>query len=190
MVKIYFAKFATLVLCRSLSKRTNILCNLYYLHFKWRAIFKCVLKDKPINIKIKSIMNSSINTTYRFKKFLVKTYFAKFATHVFCHSLSKRTNILFNVYYLHFKWRSIFKSVLKDKLINIKIKIESITNLSINTTYPLKKILVEIYFAKFATHVFCCSLSKRTNILWYVYYLYFKWRTIFKSVLKDKRICL
>jgi len=75
---------------------------------------------------------------------------------------------------------------LKDKLINIKIK--SITNLSINTTYPLKKILVKIYFAKFATHVFCCCLSKRTNILWYVYYLYFKWRTIFKSVLKDKPI--
>jgi hypothetical protein len=126
----------SLALCHSLSKRTNIIYKVYYMHFKWRTIFTSVLKNNPINRKMKSITNPSINTTYPLKIFLVKIHFIKFATLALCHSFSKRTNIIYKVYYMHFKWRTIFKSVLKNKPTNRKIK--SIMNPSINTTYPLK----------------------------------------------------
>ncbi len=66
------ANFRTLALCHSFSKRTNIIYKVYYTHFKWRTIFKSVLKNKPTNRKIKSIMNPSINNTYPLKNFWSK----------------------------------------------------------------------------------------------------------------------
>jgi hypothetical protein len=121
----------------------NILYKIYYMHFKWRTICTNVMKDNPINRKIKVITNLSINIIYPLKKCLVKIHFTKFAALALCRSLFKRTNILYKIYYMHFKWRTICTNIMKDNPINRKIKV--ITNPSLNTTYPRKNFLVIIH---------------------------------------------
>ncbi len=62
-----------------------------------------ILKDTSINIKIKNIMNSSINTSPPLKILWIKMHNIKFAAPVFCLFLSKRPIILYKMYHKNIK---------------------------------------------------------------------------------------